>query len=41
MKLTYIILIVFFFIGISELKACEYVEPESSIDYIYGMTGVK
>jgi len=33
MKLTYIILIVCFFIGISELKACEYTDVDMSDDY--------
>lgn len=41
MKLTYIILIVFFIAGISELRACEYTETEYDLDHVYKIMGVK
>ena len=41
MKLTYIIAIVFFVIGASELKACEYVETNTDMSVAYGIMGVK
>ena len=41
MKLTYIVLVVFFIAGMSELKACEYTETEYDLDRVYKMMGVK